>query len=308
MSLGKWLYYKRKFKLFVLPFGTSTKQDKTILALTYERNWMVPKGYAVNYFDLNASTTFTRQPDMVIEREYNDGKAEYSYLYNHSLKKIAPKIFWFIDAHVADEKRIRYCDNFDFVFVAQSPYVEKVKKTSRCKNIFWLPLCFPKPANTITANNEISKYVISFIGSYGEAYEKRNKMLSFLQQEYKEKFFLATDYANAKSLIQQSKITTNYSAKDDLNFRVFETLGYGTALVTNYVPDIDKIAGLAEQVYCFRNNQELKKSIDDLLNDNSMLVRKARSAQLWLQQHHTLDNRLAEMLQMINTGKQVEYK
>ncbi len=305
MSLGNWLYYRRKFKLIVLKNLQSKNKD--ILALTYERNWELPKGWNVRYYDINAPLKIITNPHVVIEREFNDGKAIYDRLYNFQLKKTSPKAFWFIDAHVSDNKRISYCDHFDFVFVAHSPYINLVKENTKCKNIFWLPLCYPVSGDHIQKNTCSIKYPVSFIGRYGTGFEKRNEMIDFLKKEYNENFFVSTDYESMPNLIKQSKITTNHSMKNDLNFRVFETLGYGAALMTNYVTDLDKIEGLKERLNCFNELTDLKTHIDSVLSEKQK-KHNIYETQEWIKQNHTMKNRLAEMLQMINTGKQVEYK
>ncbi len=306
-SLGDWLYYKKKYKLVTIPVYSGDKKNKRILALTYERNWELPDGFSVNYYDINSKLTIVKDPDILIEREFNDGKAEYEYLYNHGLKKISPKAFWFIDAHVSNKDRVRYCDNFDFVFVAQSPYLEFVKKHTVCKNIFWLPLCYPGQASGITKNNSSISYPISFVGKMDNGYTKRQQMVSFLKENYGNNFYAVTDYDNMSNIIRQSKITTNYSVKDDLNFRVFEALGFGTKLLTNYVPDLDKIEGLKERLNWFEDFSSLKEHVDRILNNDSD-TEKLFKTQQWIKQNHTMRNRLAEMIQMIETGKQIEYK
>lgn len=307
MSLGKWLYYRRKYKLLLFNGLNFHNDTKKVLALTYERNWELPVGWRVQYFNINSGLTVVNSPDLLIEREFNDGKAEYEYLYNHGLKKISPKAFWFIDAHVSNKDRVRYCDNFDFVFVAQSPYLEFVKKHTVCKNIFWLPLCYPRQTSSIIKNNYSKSYPISFVGKLDDGYTKRLDMVSFLKENYGNDFYAVTDYDNMSDIIRHSKIATNYSVKDDLNFRVFEALGFGTKLLTNYVPDLDKIEGLKERLNWFEDFSCLKEHVDRILNNDSDTEELFKTQQ-WIKKNHTMKNRLVEMIQMIETGKQIEYK
>ena len=307
MSLGNWYYYKKKFKLITLKYALRKSNKKNLLALTYEDGWGVQKPWHITYHSTRCGFKIIGKPDLVIEREFNDGNTDYSILYQTILKKV-PKAFWFIDAHTADINRVKYCDQFDFVFVAQSPFINYVKKNTSCKNIFWLPLCFPKPANQITAHNTAIKHPVSFIGLYGKGYNRRVEMINFLANEYKEKFFAVTDYNNPKLLAQASAVTTNCSLNNDLNFRVFECLGYGTELVTDHVTDVDKIEGLTEQLYCYRDFNGLKKHIDELLAETPGKKHNISKVQQWVLDYHTLEQRIAQMLQMIDTGKQVEYK
>jgi glycosyl transferase family 1 len=306
MSIGTWLYHRKRSKFFVFPL-LMPRRTKQILAITYEREWELPEGYRARYYDINSKLKIISRPDIVIEKEYNDGKANYESLYKFGLKRSSPKAFWFIDAHLASNERMRYCDNFDFVFVAQSPYIEKVKQNTACKNVFWLPLCYPESAHKIHENNELVKYPISFIGRYGDGFGGRNAMISFLRREYGSDFFVTTDYENPKALVRASKLSVNYSIRDDLNFRVFQTLAYGSQLVTNYVPDIDKIEGLRERLYCFNDLKELKTIIDPVLKQDVRLHNLVDN-QNWIAKYHTLKSRIGEMLEMMNTGKQVEYK
>ncbi|MBS1745652.1 MAG: glycosyltransferase family 1 protein [Bacteroidetes bacterium] len=307
MSLGNWLYYRKKYKLLLIKGFNFSSGKKKILGITYENRWELPAGWEAQYFNINSGLTIIQPPDLIIEREFNDCKAEYGYLYHHSLKKIVPKAFWFIDAHVSNKERVRYCDNFDFVFVAQSLYLDYVKKNTVCKNVFWLPLCYPGTTSGIIKNNCTVKYPISFVGKLDDGYANRLQMVSFLKEKYGNDFFAVTNYNSMSDIIRQSKITTNYSVKDDLNFRVFEVLGLGTKLLTNYVPDLDKIEGLKERLNWFEDFSGLKKHADRILKCNSD-TEEVYKIQQWIKEKHTLKNRLAEMLQMIETGKQIEYK
>src|SRR5438477_8289929 len=106
MSIGNWLYSLRKFKLIALNHFWLREKNSNILALTYDHSWELPPGWNATYHNINSKFKIINYPDLIIEREFNDGKAIYDALYAGALKKTTPKVFWFIDSHVSSKERI----------------------------------------------------------------------------------------------------------------------------------------------------------------------------------------------------------
>ena len=90
-----------------------------------------------------------------------------------------------------------------------------------------------------------------------------------------------------------------------MNFRVFETIANGVELVTNDVPDLHLVEGLAKRINIYHNDQELLDLIDYILIEKVQhdVIRN----QIWIQNHHCLIHRQHSLLEMIKTNKQGDF-
>ena len=246
-------------------------------------------------FDIDNAIQFL--PDIVIEREFNDGKS----IWNKEIKTLSialPKIktaVWLIDTHISYKRHKEYMKNFDYVFFAISKYAEELKG-------FWLPLCYPCPR--IQRFSDIPIHRIGFVGRWGGFFEERSRKLALLKQLYEDDFFMVTDYNTVYQTMAKCKIMFNCSIGIDMNYRVFEALGTGNMLVTNDVPDLHKIKGLSDKIFIYKHYKDLVGIISNLLevdyNEKEKNIK-------FIEDYHLLPNRIQSMLKMIESGKQEEF-
>lgn len=250
------------------------------------------------------------KPDVVIEREFNDGVAHYEGIYNwlKAEQSHVKRVWWAIDTHVSLERHLHYAENFDYVFCAIHHFVPHFEAVVGKGKAFWLPLCYPGRRDSIKNNYHEIKYPISFVGRWNrEWFPERTQMIEHLQKVYGDRFHAETNYEDMVSIIKRSKVCVNRSIKDDLNFRVFEVLAAGTELVTNAVPDLYKIQGLATRVGIFQSVEELEGLIDPILADDPDETHNALKNQQWIRDNHTLFHRHNALLQMLASGQQREF-
>ena len=244
-------------------------------------------------------------PELVLEREFNDGKAVYTDVYEY-LKENHPnckRAVWLIDTHVSYARHLEYIQHFDYVFMAISSYVDEFR--AKNPNTFWLPVCYPYSMDEIRTNYRPITTPVIFVGNFEgikQWFPERAEYIQFLQNHYQNKFLAVRDYDNMKTLIREAKVSFNYCIKDDMNFRVFESLGLGTELVTNDVTDLHKIKGLTERLSIYRDKQDLIRIIDSIL-DNTHTT-NTLEAQEWIKDNHTLYQRYKSLLKMVMSGKQ----
>jgi spore maturation protein CgeB len=271
-----------------------------ILALTYERDWELPE-HEVMYADakegisLNAIKAF--DPDIILEREFNDGIAHYEALLKHFPD--VPKAWWWIDSHLQYEAKKDYARNFDYVFLAVSRNVEPLRSYLRNGWVFWLPLCWPYPSDKIIPNTQPKRYDISFVGRWNpQWFPERTRYIELLKQHYGDRFHAVTDYDNMLSIVRQSKVSLNCAIRNDLNFRVFEVLGCGTELITDPVSDLFSVEGLENWANIYRSPGDLIRTIDRLLAGE---IRHDMGAiQEEIKAKHTLKQRLHYILNTIH--------
>lgn len=281
-----------------------------ILYLSYERNIDLEKEHEVMYYDVDhrvgQEPIKKFKPDLVIEREFNDNKAIYSDLLDFIKKELpdTKRAVWLIDTHVSEGRHKTYAKYFDYVFLAISKYVNNFRLVLRSKNVYWLPLCYPFSEDTIdTTKQVLKKYPITFVGRWDPKwFPERTLYINALKLHYRDDFTAVTDYNNMSSILSQSQISFNCSISDDLNFRIFESLGLGAQLVTNDVPDIHKIKGLEERIHIYHNFEDCVREIEKI-----RIAKEIEDYRQWVKDNHTLKTRLNSMLKMISTNTQEEF-
>lgn len=276
-----------------------------ILALTYERDWeLEADGHEILYLDPNSKMDSFQaaafMPDLVIEREFNDGVAHYEELLDCGALQGTPKAWWWIDSHIAYEGRKDYAKNFDYVFLAVSRNVKPLKAYLGHDRVYHLPLCWPYRSDLISFDDPPKDYPISFVGRWKEIarwFPERQDYIDKLQDHYGDRFHAVTDYEHMLSILRRSQVSFNYAIRNDLNFRFFEVLGCGAQLVTNPVSDLFKVDGLEQRLSLYRNFSDLTAQIDDLLSGKTR--HDTQDNRRWIQQHHCLVHRLRYIIDTI---------
>lgn len=293
-----------------------------ILYLSLERNIDLAKKHEILYMDYTYKVDgdFPPEvyeeirkfkPDLVLEREFNDGLSKYPELVGWIGQNLpeCKKAIWLIDSHCNLQWHLDYSPLFDYVFVAISRYqpiiaahLKQIGSKAKC---FWLPLCYPYSVNKIKRNKSRVPFDIVFVGRWGKWFDERTRLIELLKEEYGDKFFAITDYCNMEEYLRQGIISFNRSIADDMNFRVFETLANGLELVTNDVQDLHLIKSLDERINIYHNDQELLDMCDGILAGE--IENDVIKSQIWVQNHHCLIHRHREILKMIKTGEQIQY-
>lgn len=103
-------------------------------------------------------------------------------------------------------------------------------------------------------------------------------------------------FDEARALYARSKIGLNWSSMNDLNARVFEVMGMGLPLVTNFVPDIGLLFEAGKQFYGFFDLEQAVTSTV-FLKEHPDIAKKMGDAALEAVRPHTYDARVATILQ-----------
>lgn len=252
-----------------------------------------------NNFSMEVVKMF--DPDIIIEREFNDGRHVW---YNEvmELKKWKPEIktaVWLIDTHVAYQRHKNYIRHFDFVFMAISRYAEEFKAFH--PHVYWLPLCYPSP--TLPAN-EKNIYPLGFVGRITPDMTKRVELLKALEEHYGNLCHFVTDYATVYKTMSQCTIMVNQSYADDLNFRVFEALACGNILVTNSVPDLFKVDTLKARVFPFETPQGAIHFIDTILQQEKKtdVFTQVKENRQFIKERHMIQHRVEKIIEVLIEG------
>ncbi len=137
-------------------------------------------------------------------------------------------IFYSIDSHIHSWHPL-YAQVFDACMVSLKDNIANFNKMLLSSDrIWWMPAfshTYDVPDFSIT-----KEYDAIFVGTdNAETMPKRHKFLSALKETIPN--FLTT-FGNYRQLYPKAKVVVNHAERGDLNFRIFEALGCGSALVT----------------------------------------------------------------------------
>jgi spore maturation protein CgeB len=142
-------------------------------------------------------------------------------------------------------------------------------------------------------------YDVCIIGNY---YPQRVQLIDRLRALGINCFFqLGLAKEDAQLIMNQSKICVNWSSLDDLTARVFETMGSGTCLVANRVPDLNGLFVEDTEFVGFSSMEEAINKVQSLLANPDKLNEIANNGRLAIENgKHFWDDRLNTILESSN--------
>jgi len=207
-----------------------------------------------------------------------------------------PKACYLIDSHMNLDWHLTWARMFDFVFVAQKHYLEAFREAG-CSEVHWLPLaCDPDLHRKCDVEK---KHDVGFVGSINENHARRKRLLENLCQHFEvraERCFLE----DMVSLFNESRIVFNNALKDDLNMRVFETLGCGSLLVTDRAEGsgLDEFFSDGEHLVIYEDSN-LIETVQQYLESEELREKIARQGHERVLARHTYAHRAAEFERVV---------
>lgn len=181
----------------------------------------------------------------------------------------------------------RHKGQYDFHFNPQTPYLEG--------NEIYLPYASDKEWHERIEGEE-KIYDVTIIGNY---YQQRVELINKLKSKGLRTFFqLGYKGEEAKKIMNQSKIILNWSSKDDLTARCFETMGCGSVLLANRVPDLTKHFIEGEHYYGFNEIGEAESKVDYILSHWEEAEKVANNGYKISNELHRWDHRVAEIMKV----------
>jgi len=205
------------------------------------------------------------------------------------LKSIScKKYLWAIDAHV--KGLAPYKQEFH-----RGGYTKTLQSTLQLvdEDSVWFPNAYDD--TLISCLNLEKKHDVGFCGNVNN----RGHLLQLLDNNFKLKkdiFVIGEDMVSA---INSYKVHFNCNIGIDINYRSFETIGCGTALVTNYNEAYEQL-GFIHGTNCmmYSNTSELINYVNALLKDNTLL-QKVACGGYELAKQHTYLKRAQQLLEKI---------
>ena len=225
-----------------------------------------------------------------------------------------PSIYWASDTHINNGQdgdsypyRLEMAKKFSKVFVAQKRAQEEFKRDG--VDAEWLPHAFePEAYHDLTQRDEqgrptpfkfaSKKYDICFVGHVNS--ENRVDFLDRMFKEFKNYYYGQRTFQHAAEKYCQSRIVLNISMTDDLNMRVFEAMGSGSFLLTNWIPTIEEFFEDGKHLALYRSVDEAVDKAKYYLSHDSERERIAQAGFEEVMKNHTIDNRVGRILESID--------
>jgi glycosyltransferase involved in cell wall biosynthesis len=203
------------------------------------------------------------------------------------------KLFWSIDSHLILPQHQQNVVKYGIDIVLNSIQSDQDKfnnvKTYYYPNAYPSDLIKPLP-------NILKKHLLGFCGSLLD----RGNYIDRLRND----FGLHADIWKLGNSMVESintyKIHFNKTLKNDINYRVFETMGTKTMLITNNTENLTNFFTDMEDIVIYNNDNELYDKLNYLRNNESEIYRIAENGYNNVIKNHTYNNRADRLIQIIN--------
>jgi hypothetical protein len=203
------------------------------------------------------------------------------------------KIYWSIDSHLVLMNHVTTVTKNKIDIVLNS--IESHQGSFNRSKTFYFPNSYP--SDLISPIDDISKNV--FLGFCGSLLN-REYILSKLENKFNLKRDIWKLGDEMVKTINGYKIHFNQTLSNDINYRVFETMGCNTLMITNNTENINTFFSDMENIVVYNNENELFEKLELLSYNNDLITRISNSGYQLVKDKHTYDNRVDVLLTIIN--------
>jgi glycosyltransferase involved in cell wall biosynthesis len=187
-----------------------------------------------------------------------------------------PTVWWGIDTHNDYELHLMISRIFDHSLIAQKCFVDRLSEDG-IRSVTWLPLATPTFKIDKAAKSET--YDIAYVGSMNwDLYPEREKVYETIKANFTNFYFGTASPEQMMKIYSRSKIVINHSLMNDVNMRIFESLGAGSLLLTNKIHNngledlltreinfdtYENLEDLLEKINFYLQNERIRKKIAD---------------------------------------------
>ena len=206
------------------------------------------------------------------------------------------KVFWSIDSHCNPAGNQHTANKHKVDLVLNS--IESDQSLFNGFNTKYFPNAYP--SDLIKPIGDINKE--HFLGFCGTPFPERESIINSIENDLtlnvkKDFWVLGDDMVNS---INSYKIHLNKTIKNDINYRVFETLGCGTCLLTNDVENINTFFTDMVDIVTYSNYNELIDKINFLNKNQHVIDEISKKGLENVLNNHTYDNRAKLFVDIIN--------
>jgi glycosyltransferase involved in cell wall biosynthesis len=196
------------------------------------------------------------------------------------------KIFWSIDSHMV---------LMNHITTVIKNKIESHQNYFKTSKTFYFPNAYP--SDLISPIDNVNKDVfLGFCGSLLNRFEILTKL--------ENKFGLKKDIWKLGNemvkTINGYNIHFNKTLSNDINYRIFETMGCNTLILTNNTENINTFFKDMENIVIYDNETELFEKLNVLSLDNNLIKKISNSGYELVKNNHTYDNRADVLLKIIS--------
>jgi hypothetical protein len=189
---------------------------------------------------------------------------------------------------------------FDSVFLYQRNYLRDFDEHP-AGAVQWLPYaCDTETFRDLGVTRDLD---VGFVGQLFAPGSERQRILEQLSRKYRVNEQRKYLQSEIPEIYSRSKIVLNLPIGDDLNFRFFEALSCGAMLLTRRMPNGQELLFREGEHYAaFDNEAELLDKVKYYLSHEEERRRIAAAGAAEVQQKHTLDLRVRDLLERVKAG------
>ena len=203
------------------------------------------------------------------------------------------KIFWSIDSHMVLMNHITTVvkNKIDIVLNA----IESHQNYFKTSKTFYFPNAYP--SDLISPIDGVDKNI--FLGFCGSLLN-RSEILDKLENKFELKKDIWKLGNEMVKTINGYKIHFNKTLSNDINYRIFETMGCNTLMLTNSTENINTFFNDMDNIVIYNNEIELFEKLNILYSDNDLIKKISNSGYELVKNNHTYDNRVDVLLKIIS--------
>jgi hypothetical protein len=225
-------------------------------------------------------------------------------LFPLNIDKVQNKTAWYgIDTHTNYKKHVAISKLFDLTFLAQKEYVNSISQVTN-KIISWLPLAFDESILAYKIDNIIEKeYDIAYVGSLNRnVHPTRVSLIEKIRRSNFKHFIGTANSSEMYKIYQNSACVFNYSVNNDLNMRVFESIGNGSFLFTNKITGngLEELFENGVDYKCF-SEDTFDKDLEELFNQIHEINLFSHLRSQKIGKYHKYSNRVKAFMELTNS-------
>jgi hypothetical protein len=225
-------------------------------------------------------------------------------LFPLNIDKVQTKTAWYgIDTHTNYKKHVAISKLFDVTFLAQKGYVDSISEVTN-KIVSWLPLAFDGSIlSDKNENNNDRKFDIAYVGSLNRnVHPIRISLIDKIRRSNLKQFIGMANSSEMYSIYRNSICVFNYSVNNDLNMRVFESVGNGSFLFTNKITGNGLEELFQEGVdYKLFTEDTFDKDLEELSNQIHKINLLSNSRAQKIGKYHKYSNRVNALFGLVNS-------
>jgi len=210
-----------------------------------------------------------------------------------------PTVALFGDTHLGDiRSRMEYGRAYDHVFLSFNRHHIPLFRQAGCRNVAWSPAACDPVLHRRIPTPKI--YPVSFVGgTHPFLHGERVRLIQYLRSRGVNVYVDCRVLEDMALIFSRSRIVLNGSIGDDLNLRVFETLGTGSLLVTNRLSPASGLEELFQDrrhLVLYENREHLLDLLHYYLEHEDEAERIAEAGHREVLARHTYDHRVEEIV------------